>query len=103
MVQQEIEGAEKTTCQRDVVNLEMESALNSPLTIGPLKKIDPRYGSEEIQTPSTVASILRFGTIPANPIDSAIEADNEDLAVDTRAGKDPQEVQSLWQLKLSVE
>jgi hypothetical protein len=60
-------------------------------------------GSEETQTLSTVASILRFGTIPANPTDSAIEAEKGDLAVDTRAGKDHQEVQSLWQLKLSAE
>ena len=46
-------------------------------------------GSEEIQTPSTFISVLRFGTTPANPEDSAIEADNTDLAVDTKAGVAP--------------
>jgi len=41
-------------------------------------------GSEETQTRSRVISVLRFCTAPANPEDSAIEADNGDL--DTRAG-----------------
>ena len=45
---------------------------------------------EETQTPSTVISVLRFGTAPANPEDSAIlEADNGDVAVDARAGVEP--------------
>jgi hypothetical protein len=43
-------------------------------------------GSEETQT---VISVLRFGTAPANPEDSAIEADNAVLAVDTKAGAGP--------------
>ena len=43
-------------------------------------------GSEETQPPSMVLSSLRFGTAAANPTDSAIEADNGDLTVDTRAG-----------------
>jgi hypothetical protein len=43
-------------------------------------------GSEETQTIPTVISVLRFGTAPANLADSAIEADNGDVAVDTRAG-----------------
>jgi len=42
-------------------------------------------GSEKTQTPSTVISVLRFGTAPANLEDSAIEADNGDVEVDTRA------------------
>ena len=46
-------------------------------------------GSEEAQTPSTVISVLRFSTAPANPEDSAIDADNADLAVDTKAGTGP--------------
>jgi hypothetical protein len=46
-------------------------------------------GSEETQKPLTVISVLRFGTAPANPTDSVIEADNGDLAVDTRAGAGP--------------
>jgi hypothetical protein len=45
--------------------------------------------SDETQTPSTVISVLRFGTAPANPTDSAIEADNGDLSVDTRARVGP--------------
>ena len=47
------------------------------------------FGSEEIQTPSTVISVLRFGTAPTISTDSAIEADNGDLVVDTRAGAEP--------------
>jgi hypothetical protein len=43
-------------------------------------------GSEKTQAPSTVISVLRFGTAPANPEDSAIESDNGNIAVDTRAG-----------------
>jgi len=46
-------------------------------------------GSEETQTPLTVISVLRFGTAPANPTDSAIEVDNGDLAVDTRTVAGP--------------
>jgi hypothetical protein len=46
-------------------------------------------GSEETQTPSTVISVLRFGTAPANPTDSVIEADNGNIAVDTRAVEGP--------------
>ena len=42
-------------------------------------------GSEETQTPSTVISVVKFGTAPANLTDSAIEANNVDAAVDTRA------------------
>ena len=42
-------------------------------------------GSEETQTPSKVISVLIFSTAPANLADSAIEADNRDLAADTRA------------------
>ena len=41
-------------------------------------------GSEETQAPSTVISVLRFGTAPANPTDSTIERENGDLVVDTR-------------------
>ena len=48
-------------------------------------------GSGEIQTPSRVTSVLRFDMPPANPKDSAIEADNGGLAVDTRAGAGPLE------------
>ena len=40
--------------------------------------------SEEIQTPSTAISVLRFGAESTNPEDSAIEADNGDLVVDTK-------------------
>jgi len=43
-------------------------------------------GSGETQTPSRVISVLRFGTAPASPEDSAIEAD---LVVGTRAGASP--------------
>jgi len=43
-------------------------------------------GSDE--TPSTVISVLRFGTAPTNLADSAIEAGNGDLAAD-RAGTGP--------------
>jgi hypothetical protein len=46
-------------------------------------------GSEETQTPLTVISVVRFRTAPAHPEESAIEADNGDLAVDTRAGGGP--------------
>ena len=46
-------------------------------------------GSEEIQTPSAFISVLRFGTTPANTEDSPIEADNADLAVDTKTGTEP--------------
>jgi len=46
-------------------------------------------GSEQTQTPSTVISVLRFRTAPANPEDSAIEVDDADLAVDTRAQVGP--------------
>ena len=46
-------------------------------------------GSEETQTPSTVISVLRFGPAPANSEGSAIEADNGDVSVDTRAGAGP--------------
>ena len=46
-------------------------------------------GSEETQTPLTVISVLRFGTAPTNLEDSAIEADNVDIAVDTRVGGGP--------------
>ena len=42
-------------------------------------------GSEETQTPLRVISVLRFGTGPANPQEGAIEADDRDVAVDTRA------------------
>ena len=43
-------------------------------------------GSEETQPPSTVISVLRFGTASENATDSAIEADNGDLVANTRAG-----------------
>ena len=46
-------------------------------------------GSEETQAPSMVISVLRFGTAPANPTDSAIEAEDGDIAVDTRAEAGP--------------
>jgi len=46
-------------------------------------------GSEETQTPLTVISLLSFGTAPTNPTDSAIEADNRDVAVDTKAREGP--------------
>jgi hypothetical protein len=46
-------------------------------------------GSEETQTPSRVISVVRFGMAPANPQDSAIEADDVGVAVDTRAGAAP--------------
>ena len=46
-------------------------------------------GSEETPTLSKVISALRFHTAPGNPEDNAIEADNADLAVDTRAGARP--------------
>jgi hypothetical protein len=46
-------------------------------------------GSEETQTPSTVISVLRFGTAPENPTDSAIEVENGNVAVDTRLGTGP--------------
>lgn len=39
-------------------------------------------GSEEPRTPSTVISALKFGTAPAN----LAEAENGDVAVDTRVG-----------------
>jgi hypothetical protein len=69
-----------------------------------LERFTPtRCSSCETQTPLKVISVLRFGTEPANLADSIIEADNGDLAVDTRAGRDPQEAQSLRQFKLSAE
>ena len=37
-------------------------------------------GSKEAQTPPTVMSVLRFGTAPADPEDSDMEADNGDVA-----------------------
>ena len=45
-------------------------------------------GSVETQTPSTVISALRFSIMaPANPTDSAIEADNDvAVAVDNGGG-----------------
>ena len=47
--------------------------------------------SEDTQTQPTVISVLRFGAAPANSEDSAIDADNGDVAValDTRAGAGP--------------
>jgi hypothetical protein len=42
-------------------------------------------GSKETQTPSTVISVLRFGTALVNPTNNAIEVDNGDLAVDAKA------------------
>ena len=48
-------------------------------------------GSKETQTPSTVISVMKFRTAPANPEDSGIEADNGDVIVDTRAGGGPLE------------
>jgi len=42
-------------------------------------------GSQETQTPSTVISVLKFRTAPANPEGSAIEADD----ADTRAEVGP--------------
>ena len=45
--------------------------------------------SEETQVLSTVLSSLRFGTAPANPTDSVVEADNGGLTVDTKAGTGP--------------
>lgn len=47
------------------------------------------FGSEETQALSRVISVLRFRTAPTNPEDSAIEANNGDLAVDTRAAPGP--------------
>ena len=46
-------------------------------------------GSEETQTPSTVISVLRFATASEYLVDSAIEADKGDVAVDTRAWAGP--------------
>jgi hypothetical protein len=47
-------------------------------------------GSEEKKTPLIVISLLRFdSTVPANSTDRAIEADNGDVAVDTKAGAGP--------------
>jgi len=46
-------------------------------------------GSEETHTPSPVISVLRFGAAPPNPEDSAIEADNGDVGIDTRSGAGP--------------
>ena len=43
-------------------------------------------GSEETQTPSTVISALRFQRAPRNLKDSAIDADNADLATKAAAG-----------------
>jgi len=38
---------------------------------------------------------------PTNPTDSAIEADNGDVAVDTRVAAGPPKAQSMRQFKLS--
>jgi len=63
--------------------------------------INSRMVLGSTETPSTVISVLRFGTTPANPADNTIEAENHgDLA---ERGQDPQEVQSLRHFKLSAE
>jgi hypothetical protein len=46
-------------------------------------------GSEQIQTPSMDISVLRFGTASANLAESAIEAENGDVAVDNIAWVGP--------------
>jgi hypothetical protein len=46
-------------------------------------------GSEEVQTASRVISVLRFAPAPANSKDSAVEAENGDVAVYSRSGEGP--------------
>jgi hypothetical protein len=62
--------------------------------------INSRMVLGSAETPSTVISVLRFGTTPTNPADSIIEGGNGDLE---ERGQDLREVQSLRHLKVSAE